>query len=207
MGLMSVAVYSRLGDLLRARGLGVEDLRRRIVADTGLEVNTRALDVLAGDGRVRRPDIEVAGAAATALAVGLNDIFDIHVTSDSNVVDSQNGHGGDETGPSEWNSLDMEESRRLDNLRALRDERDLDEEESAELQSLVDATNRAVIERGIQEIAQAQGIPADRVRAEIMAAVEWSSALWAALKADPALMAEAVREAKERRAMRAATSH
>lgn len=58
---MSVAVYSRLGDLLRARGLGVEDLRRRIVADTGLEVNARTPASLVGDKRVMRPDIEVGG--------------------------------------------------------------------------------------------------------------------------------------------------
>jgi hypothetical protein len=201
---MSVAVYSRLGDLLRARGLDVEDLRRRIVADTGLEVNARALTSLVGDKRVMRPDIEIAGATAATLGVPLDDIFDVRVVPDA--VEANGEGNGTDAG--EWDPLGPEWSRRLDDLRALRDERDLDDEESAELRALLDASNRAVIERGIQEIAQAQGIPADRVRAEIMADVERSSALWAALKADPARMAEEVRAAKERRrAMRAATSH
>jgi len=201
---MSVAVYSRLGDLLRARGLDVEDLRRRIVADTGLEVNARALTTLVGDKRVMRPDIEIAGATAATLGVPLDDIFDVRVVPDA--VEANGEGNGTDAG--EWDPLGPERSRRLDDLRALRDERDLDDEESAELRALLDASNRAVIERGIQEIAQAQGIPADRVRAEIMADVERSSALWAALKADPARMAEEVRAAKERRrAMRAATSH
>ncbi len=107
---MSVAVYSRLGDLLRARGLGVEDLRRRIVVDTGQEVNTRALDVLAGDGRVRRPDIEVAGAAATALAVRLDDLFDVQVVPDAVKAHGDGGAGID---LGEWNPLGPEQSHRL----------------------------------------------------------------------------------------------
>ncbi len=198
MGLMSVAVYSRLGDLLRARGLGVEDLRRRIVADTGLEVNARTLARLVGDKRVTRPDIEVAGATATALGVPLDDIFDVRVVP--NPVET-NGEGG-ATDAGERDPLDPKRSRRLDDLLAFRDERDLDEDESVELHALLDASNRVVIERGIQEIAQARGEPADRVRAEIMANVNRLSTLWAELEADPARMAEAVREAKARRGAR-----
>ncbi len=196
---MSVAVYSRLGGLLRARGLDAENLRSRIVADTGLEVTTRVLDALADDGRVQRPDIEVAGAVATALSVKLDDLFDVRIIPDE---DGTTDHGGDNNGTDvdERDPLDPEQSRRLDELGALGDERNLTEEESAELHALVNATNRAVIERGIQEIAQMRGEPVDRVRAEIMANVERLSALWEDLRANPARMAEAVREAKERRA-------
>lgn len=198
---MSVAVYSRLGGLLRARGLDAEDLRSRIVADTGLEVTTRVLDALADDGRVQRPDIEVAGAVATALSVGLDDLFDVRVIPDE---DGTADHGGDNNGTDagEWDPLDPEQSRRLDELRALRDERDLDQDESAELQSLIDEVGRAIIEHGILEIARTRGEPADRVRAEIMEASARSSATWNALQNDPALMTEAVREAKERRRVR-----
>jgi len=198
MGAMSVAVYSRLGDLLRARGLDVEDLRRRIVADTGLEVNARTLASLVGDKRVMRPDIEVAGATATALGVPLDDIFDVRVVPDAVETNGE----GDGTGAGEWDPLDPERSRRLDDLRALRDERDLDNEESAELQSLVDEAGHAIIERGIQEIAHARGLSTDRVRGEIMEATERSSAAWHALQNDPARMAEEVRAAKERRRAR-----
>jgi hypothetical protein len=205
MGAMSVAVYSRLGGLLRARGLDVEDLRQRIVADTGLEVNARALAGLASDKRVTRPDIEVAGAAATALAVRLDDLFDVQVVPDAVTA---NGDGGAGIDTGEWNPLGLEQSRRLDDLLALRDERDLDEEENAELHALIDASNHAVIERDIQEIAQVRGEPADRVRAEIMANVDRLSTLWEELEADPVRMAEAVREAKaRRREALAANSH
>lgn len=196
---MSVAVYSRLGGLLRARGLDVEDLRRRIVADTGLEVNARTLASLVGDKRVTRPDIEVAGAAATALAVRLDDLFDVRVVPDAVKA---NGDGGAGIDRGEWNPLGPEQSHRLSDLLALQNERDLDQDENAELHALIDASNRAVIGRGIQEIAQARGEPADRVRAEIMANVNRLSTLWKELEADPARMAEAVREAKERRRAR-----
>jgi len=203
---MSIAVYSRLGNLLRARGLGVEDLRRRIAADTGLEVDARALVGLAGDRRVMRPDIKVVGAAAAALRVGLDDLFDVRIIPDADGVGDHDDHGGNGTGAGEWDPLDPERSHRLDKLVALRDERDLDEGESAELHALMGEANRAMIERGIQDIAQTRGEPPDHMRAEIMAEVERLSALWENLQADPARMAEAVREAKERRrAMRAVT--
>lgn len=90
----------------------------------------------------------------------------------------------------------------LDDLLALQDERDLDEEESAELQSLVDRAGHAIIERGIREIAQTRGEPVEHVRAEIMDAAARSSAVWNALQNDPARMAEEVRAAKERRRTR-----
>jgi len=176
----------------------VEDLRRRIVTDTGLEVNARALASLVGDKRVMRPDIEVAGAAATALDVPLDDIFDVRVVPDAVAANGE----GDGTGAGEWDPLDPERSRRLDDLRTLRDERDLDEEESAELQSLVDEVGHAIIEQGIQEIAHARGLPAERVRVEIMEAAARSSAAWHALQNNPARMAEEVRAAKERRRAR-----
>lgn len=123
-------------------------------------------------------------------------MFDVRVVPDAFEA---NG-GGISAG--EQDPLDPEQSRRLNDLLALQDERDLDEEESAELQSLVDRAGHAIIERSIREIAQARGEPADRVRAEIMANVNRLSALWAELETNPARMAEAVREAKERRRAR-----
>jgi transcriptional regulator with XRE-family HTH domain len=75
MSSMSVMVYSRLGDLLRARNLTVSDLQRQIAARFGLTVDTRMLERLARAERVRRPDLEVAAAAAAVLDASLNDVF------------------------------------------------------------------------------------------------------------------------------------
>ena len=44
---MGVTVYSRLGELLRARDLTVADLQNRIAARFGLAVDARTLDRLA----------------------------------------------------------------------------------------------------------------------------------------------------------------
>jgi len=185
----------------------VEELRRRLATDTGREVDARALAGLMGDRRVVCPDIEVAGAVVTALDIKLDDIFDVRVISDAGEAHGRDGYGDDGAVAVEWDPLDPERGRRLDALLALRDERDLDDGESAESHALTGEANRAVIERGIQDIARTRGEPPDRVRAEIMAKVERSSALWEDLQANPARMAEAVREAKaRRRAMRALTN-
>ncbi len=72
---MSVIVYSRLGDLLRARRLTVDDLQGQIAARFDLVVDARTLNRLARDERVRRPDMEIAAAAAAVLDARLDDIF------------------------------------------------------------------------------------------------------------------------------------
>src|SRR5256885_7171090 len=72
---MGVTVYSHLGELLRARNLTVADLQDRIAARFGLAVDARTLERLARSDRIRRPDLEVAGAVASVLDIGLDDIF------------------------------------------------------------------------------------------------------------------------------------
>lgn len=71
---MGVMVYSRLGDVLRARNLTVDDLRRQIATRFNLAVDTRTLDRMTRDEQARRPDLEIAAAAA-ALDLGLDDVF------------------------------------------------------------------------------------------------------------------------------------
>jgi len=198
--MMGVTVYSRLGDLLRSSDLTVEQLRGLITARTGLEVDVRSLAGLAGDNRVVRPDVEIAGAAAAALDVPLDDLFDVRVSPGS----------GD---PWEWDAAseetDMRENalldpgwrRRLDALLTSvgGDEEALKPAERAEVDRLRTAIAGAVVDWGLHDIAARRGVPVEQVRAEIMVAAERSSARWAALQADPALMAAAVREAKARR--------
>jgi hypothetical protein len=49
---MGVVVYSRLGDVLRARNLSVDDLQRHIAAHFDLATDTRTLDRLTRGERV-----------------------------------------------------------------------------------------------------------------------------------------------------------
>ncbi len=92
---MSVMVYSRLGDVLRTRNLTVGDLQRQIAARFDFAVDARTLDRLARDERVRRPDMEIAAAAAAALDARLDDIFAIDALprGDEDVTGADKPHG------------------------------------------------------------------------------------------------------------------
>ena len=79
------------------------------------------------------------------------------------------------------------------------DEEALKPAERAEVDRLRTAIAGAVVDGDLHDLADQRGVPVERARAEIMAAVEQSSARWADLQANPALMAAAVREAKMRR--------
>jgi hypothetical protein len=189
---MSVMVYSRLGDLLRVRQLTVQDLQRQIAARFGQAVDRRALDRLARAERVRRPDLEVAAAAATVLEVGLNDIFSVE-TAPAALAES-NGSAD----PQAQEVLPPEQSRRLDRLFDLRDRRPLTEGEQAELRSLVAAYGRKLHEQGLRALAEQRHRPLEQVRAEVAADLEQAQTWWEAVQADPARLEALVREAWER---------
>ena len=178
---MGVTVYSRLGELLRARNLTVADLQDRIAARFGLAVDARTLDRLARSDRVRRPDLEVAAAVASVLDIGLDDIFAVDAVplGAEDTTDSYDPAEGDDM-------LDPEQSRRLSELFDLRDRRPLTEEEQVELNALVAAWGRAVNERGIHELAARRGVPVEQMRAEVLADVERALAWWREVQVDPA---------------------
>ena len=177
---MSVMVYSRLGDLLRVRNLTVSDLQRQIAARFGLTVDTRMLERLARAERVRRPDLEVAAAAAAVLDASLNDVFAVEAVP---VIDR------DATGASdnaEDDILDPNQSRRLQTLFDLRERRPLTPEEQAEMRALVAEYGHRVHERGVRELAERRNLPLEQVRAEVAADFERALAWWDEVQADPA---------------------
>jgi transcriptional regulator with XRE-family HTH domain len=178
---MGVTVYSRLGDLLRARNLTVADLQDRIAARFGLAVDARTLDRLARSERVRRPDLEVAAAVASVLDIGLDDLFAVDAVplGAEDTTDSYDPAEGDDI-------LAPEQSRRLSELFDLRDRRSLTEEEQVELNALVAAWGRAVNERGIHELAARRGVPVEQMRAEVLADVERALAWWREAQANQA---------------------
>jgi transcriptional regulator with XRE-family HTH domain len=188
---MSVMVYSRLGDLLRTRNLTVGDLQRQIAARFGWAVDTRTLDRLARAERVRRPDLELAAAAAEALDVSLNDVFAVETTPKDDLAD-------------EDDILDPEQSRRLQQLFDLQDRRSLSEDEQAEMHALVAEYGRRVYEQGVRHIAAKRGLPVDLIRAEVTADLERMIAWRRDLEANPARWQALIDESREQRRTRAA---
>ena len=68
-------VYPRLAELLKERNLTVAELERQIKERFGLAVNPKTLYRLTQAARVQRADLEIAGATAAVLGVGLDDLF------------------------------------------------------------------------------------------------------------------------------------
>ena len=191
---MSVMVYSRLGDLLRVRNLTVQDMQRQIAARFGLAVDARALDRLARADRVRRPDLEIAAAAAAVLEVGLDDLFVVVVETVAAPADGNDTVDGDLA-----DLLPLEQSRRLQALFDQREQHPLTDDEQAELRSLVAVYGRHLHEQGLRALAEQRQAPLERVRAEVDADLDDALAWWADVQADPQRLAALVQDAQERR--------
>ncbi len=176
--MMNVMVYSRLGDLLRARNLTVNDLQRQIAVRFGRTVDARTLDRLARAERVRRPDLKVAATAAEALDVSLNDVFAVE-TAPANAGEPPMDDLADEE-----DILDPAQSRRLQKLFDLQDRRSLSADEQAEMRALVAEYGRRVHEQGVRRIAEQRHLPLEQARAEIAEDFERRLAWWAEVQAD-----------------------
>ncbi len=74
---MRVAVYPRLADLLEEQHLIIQELERRIAERFGIDVASAGLQRLVERSPLRQTDLELAGAAAAALGVGLDDLFTV----------------------------------------------------------------------------------------------------------------------------------
>ncbi len=187
---MGVMVYSRLGDALRNQGLTVSELQRQIALRFGLTVDVRTLNRLSQDDRVRRPNLEVAAAAAAVLGVGLDDIFVMRIThADTDGVGME--RAGDE------DVLDSDQSRRLGDLLEAQDWRSLTSDERAELRALVAAWGRHANEQALRDIAARREQPIEQVRADVAADLDRALAWWDDVQADPARLEALVEEARE----------
>ncbi len=193
---MSVMVYSRLGAVLRGKNMTVSDLARAITERFGLEVDERTLDRLTQTARVRRPDIELAGAAAAALDVGLDDVFAVEavpITEESTDAESAEKES----------VLTPAERQRLRQLYEQQGRRALTEDEWAEMDALVAHYGRLVYEQGVRDIATARGLPVEQARADLVAELERALAWRRQLDADPARKQALVEEARVRQRSRA----
>ncbi len=188
---MALAVYSRVGSMLRATGADLDDVRALIASRYGLAIDARSLADLARDGRLLRPDIEMLKAVASILDVRVDDLLDVR---DLEV-------GAAVTAPDDDILLDPERDERWRHLRAVRDrgDRPLTEREADELDALTAATARALIDLHIRELAEHRAVPIDTARAWVMDAAEDAARVAAELEADPVRMADAVKAVREER--------
>jgi len=170
---MGVAVYPRLDDLLRKKGLSVAELERQIERRFGLSIDPKTLYRLTSGEPVQRADLEIAGAVTAILDVGLGDLFDVHAVP----VDEY-----DEKEPAE---RDPVESERLAELFDRQARGVLSDAEQQELDALVSAYGRRLHERRVREIAHQRGIPVEQARREIAAEFDQALNWWQAFEAGP----------------------
>ena len=148
------------------------------------------------DERVRRPDMEIAAAAA-ALDARLDDIFAIDALprGDEDVTGADKPHEADDV-------LSPVQSRRLSELFDLQDDGRLTATERIELYALVAAWGQAVNEQGIRDLAARRGVPVEEMRAEVLADVDHALVWWRAVQDDPARLETVVNEAREQQRTR-----
>ncbi len=179
---MSVIVYPRLGTLLREKQLTVAELERQIESRFGLAVNPKSLYRLTQATPVQRADLEIAGATAAVLGVGLDDLFTVEAVSSD-----------DET---EAAILGPAESKRMSALIEKQRCQLLADDEWDELEAIVATYGRQLHERRMQAFARERGVPVEQVRRETAAHLAEAHAWWDAFEADPererALAKEAV---------------
>ncbi|MBI3972250.1 MAG: hypothetical protein HY332_13275 [Chloroflexi bacterium] len=185
---MAVAVYPRLGELLQERNLTVAELERRIEARFGVAVDRKTLYRLSSSHAVQRADLEIAGAAAVVLGVGLGDLFDVHVTPAT---------GADEPQRAE---LPPERSRRLAALLDEQDRRRLTRAEQAELRALVAEYGRRLHDYYLHDIARQRGISVEQAHREVQSDYERAVGEWHVFTTDPRWRERVVAQARAGRA-------
>lgn len=187
---MALAVYSRVGSMLQAAGMDLDEVRVLVAARYGVTLDRAALVALTQDGRVQRPDIEVLEAVAMILRVPVDDLLQVRALGPAAVSDDV--------------LLDLRRDTRLRELVALRDQGDrpLTEEEVRDLEMLLAQAGRALVERDLALTAERLSLPLEVVRDRITTHTAEATRFWAELGADPARMAAEVEEARARRQAR-----
>jgi hypothetical protein len=103
----------------------VAEIERHLKQRHNLDVNIKTLYRLTRAAPIQRADLEIAGAVATILGVGLDDLFSVEAVA----VDEQS--------EADLQVLGLADSRRMAELVARQAQRLLTEQEWAELEELV----------------------------------------------------------------------
>jgi hypothetical protein len=182
---MGIAVYPRLDALLRERDLSVAELERRIEQRFGLRVDPKTLYRLTHADPVQRADLEIAGAAAKILGVGLDDIFEVQA-SPVDVRDPQF-------------DLTPEESRRMSALLDKQGLSGLSPDEQGELEHLLSEFGRRLHERRLRSIAQKRGVSVEQARQDVARELDEAGKWWADFESDPENRRKLARSMRNRR--------
>jgi len=151
---MSVAVYPRLAQLLEERQLSVAELERQIEKRYGLTVNAKTLYRLTEAAPVQRADLEIAGAIAAILKIGLDDLFAVDAVP------------VEEDGAAESRILGPVDSQRMATLVGRQAQRLLTESEWVELEGLVAKYGQLLHERRLRARAQRHGVSLEQEQRE-----------------------------------------
>ena len=191
---MGIAVYPRLDELLRARGLTVAELERRIERQFNMTVDPKTLYRLTHADPIQRADLEIAGAVAKVLDVRLDDLFDVQATP---ALASGEGNGFDL--PPEELDLSPDTSRRMSELFERQSRVGLTPAEQEELNRLVGENGHLLHERRIREIAQLRGVSVEQAREEVARELAQALDWWKTWDADPENRRKLVAEVRRRR--------
>jgi len=176
-GAMSVRIYSRLGDVLRHRGVSVTELRTSVADRFGIAADRRTLARWARPARVRRLDLELAWAIASVLGVPLEEV--------SSPLRSLPTTGIVRAPAPQTVLIDPAQERRLRELYRLQGDPGLSDVEREEMSVLVGEYNHRAYERGVQAIAARDGREVTEVAAALDAERARVIAWYAELDADP----------------------
>jgi len=192
---MVMAVYSRLGRLLAARDMALDNLRAELLVRYNLDIDIPSLEALARKERLQQPNIELVAAIAAILEVRLDDLLDARDVRDEVGAPAEPQQQTDTRA-----DLSPAAERRLNHLLYLRDwgNDPLTKEDERELEALTAPVARALIDGDISILAASKGISFAEARAQVEAAAEDAAAYWSALVADPSLMAAEVAKTKTR---------
>lgn len=184
---MAVAIYGQLDRLLRERNLTIDDLKRQIEQRYGLVVEDATLDRIARPTPEGYANLTAAGAAASVLGVGLDDLFAVSAIS----IDDD---------PSKLSFLSEDETQRLWALQDLQDERKLSHDEQHELEGLMETYGRRLNDFYRQREAHGRGVSAEQVEHEEAERIAKATSWLASLESDPARYAAFVERVKQQRA-------
>jgi hypothetical protein len=189
-----VTVYPRLGDVLRRKNLTVAELERQIEQRYGVLVDRKTLHRLTYPEPIERVDLEVTGAVAAVLGVGMGELFEVEAVA----------LGGGESSGGESGELTSEESSRLSELFDQQSRRALRESEQTELDGLVAKYGQFLRERLLRARAQRERVLLEEARARTDAELHRLLVWWRPVEHDEAWRRRLASRVRGRRSRRSA---
>ncbi|HEX5414935.1 MAG TPA: hypothetical protein VFZ25_04655 [Chloroflexota bacterium] len=162
------------------------ELGRQIENRFGLTVDPKTLYRLADVLPIQRADLEIAGAVARILDVGLDDLFDVRAVPIAQEM------------ASDIDVLDAQQSRRLSELFDSQARGVLSPAHEEELEALVGTYGRQLRERRLRELAARRGISIEDATRESDDDLDRAIAWWRSFEASPERRRAVVAQAKKR---------